>query len=218
MLTPKDYLVVQNGKPVAKAPIAILGAGTGLGTTLLRYDKSKQGYIPLPQEDGHALFPVEHTSTKPLVRFIEKQKSRKVEYEDLVSGKGLENIYAYLKSTNKFSITPVTKKIDHAHSKAIIISKYRKKDQTCKEVFRLFTKFYAQAARNYAVKTMAQGGVYIAGGIAAKNKDIFKTRIFKQEFLNVNSAWLKKIPIKVILDKNVGLYGACIRAKEMLIL
>ena len=65
---------------------------------------------------------------------------------------------------------------------------------------------------------MAQGGIYIAGGIAAKNRDIFKTRIFMQEFLNADTIWLKKIPIKVILDTKVGLYGACIKAMEMLIL
>ena len=85
LLKKKDFFVVQKGKAVAKAPIAILGAGTGLGTTLLVYDKSKHTYIPLPREEGHALFPVEHTSEQPLVSLLRTQKGRKVEFGGLVS-------------------------------------------------------------------------------------------------------------------------------------
>jgi glucokinase len=61
---------------------------------------------------------------------------------------------------------------------------------------------------------MALGGIFIAGGIALKNKEIFNTPTFISEFENTyrRSDLLKKIPIYVIMNYDVSLYGACYAA------
>ncbi len=59
-------------------------------------------------------------------------------------------------------------------------------------------------------------GLFIAGGIAAKNKEIFNSKDFFVEFENVYqySNFLKKISVFVILDENIGLKGACFAATK----
>jgi len=61
---------------------------------------------------------------------------------------------------------------------------------------------------------MATGGLYITGGIASKNKEIFKSKEFLDEFENAYKRFdlLKKIPIYIVINYDVSLYGACLAA------
>jgi glucokinase len=56
--------------------------------------------------------------------------------------------------------------------------------------------------------------LYIAGGIAAKNKEIFLSKEFTIEFENTHrrTEFLKTVPISVIVNYDVSLYGACYAA------
>jgi len=70
--------------------------------------------------------------------------------------------------------------------------------------------------KNFVLESLAQDGLFIAGGIAAKNKDIFESKDFFDEFENVYqySNFLKKVSIFVILDEDIGLKGACFAAMK----
>ena len=73
-----------------------------------------------------------------------------------------------------------------------------------------FVKIYGALAGNLALTTLATGGVYIAGGIAPKIINKLKEGIFIESF-NDNpkmSAILKNMPVRVVLNTSVGLYGA----------
>jgi len=50
----------------------IIGAGTGLGKSILRYDDSFRAHIPIPSEGGHTDFPVHNNFDMELVNFIKK--------------------------------------------------------------------------------------------------------------------------------------------------
>ena len=90
-----------------------------------------------------------------------------------------------------------------------MISKYRKIDKTCKEAFRIFKIIYARFARNVAIDSVARGGVYIAGGIAPRNKEIFDREFVKAFEDNYKLAYLlKKIPVYLITNYDAGLLGA----------
>ena len=195
---------------------AILGAGTGLGKSILIYDKHYNVYVPIPSEGGHEDFPAQNDFEIQLLEFIKELRgiSQPVTYEELLSGRGIESIYLFLKKLLQFDATNYTEEIDKSQDKVNLISKYRQIDETCKETFRLFTRFYARCTKNFALDTMATGGLYIAGGIASKNKEIFKSKEFFDEFENAyrRSDLLKKVPIYIILDYDVSLYGACLAA------
>lgn len=195
---------------------AILGAGTGLGKSILVYDKHYNIYVPIPSEGGHGDFPAQNDFEIQLLEFIKELRgiSQPITYEELLSGRGIESIYLFLKKLQQFDATNYNEEINKSQDKVNLISKYRQIDETCKETFRLFTWFYARCAKNFVLDTMATAGLYIAGGIASKNKEIFTSKEFLDEFENAyrRSDILKKVPIYVILNYDVSLLGACLAA------
>jgi glucokinase len=191
----------------------LIGAGTGLGKSILIFDKKNKTYVPIASEGGHVDFPVENEFELKLLEFIKNLRkiSLPIIYEDLISGRGLEAIYLYLRKIKKYNKSIYTKEIDEANDKAPLISKYKIRDEACKETFKLFTKYYARCARNFVLETMATGGLYIAGGIATKNKEIFTSKEFIDEFEKSykRNFVLKNIPIYIITNYDVSLLGTC---------
>lgn len=218
-----DIFQIKTGKSdmiKSTATKAIIGAGTGLGKSILTYDEHFNAYIPIPSEGGHGDFPAQSDFEFQLIEFVKQLRkiSNPLSYEEVLSGRGLESIYLFFRDTQKISDTQYTKEIENASEKAPLISKYKDKDETCKETFRLFTRIYARCAKNFVLDTLASGGLYIAGGIAVKNKEIFTTKDFIDEFENAyrRSDYLKTIPVNVIVNYDVSLYGACYAAMHKL--
>ena len=212
----KDLLKIRVGKKQEHNYLtkALIGAGTGLGKSILIYDKQFKIFVPILSEGGHEDFPVQNDLEKQLLNFIKETReiSQPITYEEILSGRGIENIYLYLKKNWEKESSIYTKEIDKSQDKANLISKYKENDELCRETFRLFTLFYARCAKNFVLDVMATGGLYITGGIAIKNIDIFKSKVFLDEFENAyrRSELLKKIPIYIVNNYDVSLYGACL--------
>ena len=216
MLDNKDIAVIKKARKIPKAPIIVLGAGTGLGKTTLIYNEHSKSYITVPSEAGHSDFAAQAQSEIDLVNFIKKHKRIKqnISYEQVLSGQGLCNIYLFLRKSGKFKETECTKEIGDSSCKPELISKYRKTDKTCKETFRIFKRIYARFAKNFALDCLAWGGVYIAGGIAPKNREIFDREFVKIFVQNYKLAdVLRKTPVYLVLNSNTGLLGAGLKAK-----
>ncbi len=210
-LTKNDILTIKKARKIPKAPIVVIGAGTGLGKATLIYNEYYKSYIPIPSEAGHTDFAAQTKEELELINFIKKNKIIKanIPFEEVLSGRGLSNIYLFLRKYKRFPETKYTKGIDKSKNKPVLISKYRKVDKTCKETFGIFKMIYAKFAKNFAIDVLAYGGVYIAGGIAPKNKDIFDKKFVKVFENNYKLPYvLKKIPIYLVLNYNVGLLGA----------
>ena len=73
-----------------------------------------------------------------------------------------------------------------------------------------FVILYGAEAGNLALKSLARGGVYLAGGIAAKNLALFQNGIFLDSFVNKGrfAGLLRSIPVYVIACEEIGLFGA----------
>ncbi len=87
----------------------------------------------------------------------------------------------------------------------------------CVEVMDLFFDAYAAEAGNLALRTVATRGVYIGGGIAPKNLELFTRPSFVERFRQKGSMsdLLHTIPLKVILNPQAGLLGAATVANTM---
>jgi glucokinase len=207
--TNEDYL---------KKPRVLLGPGTGLGKTVLRYDSKNELYHAFESEGGHVDIPVYNAFELELIESIRQKKHPcyPVTYEDVLSGSGLVHIYSYLRSKKMFDNSKYAELIDHAEDKPALISKYRVKDEYCKETFRLFRRFFARCAKNLALDTLSYGGVFIAGGIAVKNKEIFLSKEFDTEFNQnfMQSEFLKKVPLCLVSNYYLSLQGACFAASH----
>ena len=206
---PKRSIVqVKSGQPEKNATKAIIGAGTGLGKAILRHDG--KDYIPIASEGGHGDFAPFTEEEFSLAQWISKQEKRPAEWEDVLSGPGTAKLYKYFEKNKKILLTAKGKEIRKSGYDPNTITVCA--DKLCTMTFDYFVRFYARCAKNFALDTLALGGLYIAGGIAAKHLQIFKSKTFKEEFINNGKMkkLLQKIPVYVIADYNVSLYGAAL--------
>jgi glucokinase len=79
-------------------------------------------------------------------------------------------------------------------------------------------RFYGRACRNYALETLAFGGVYISGGVAPKFPSLVTHEAFATEFRSSRtlSAVLEKIPVYLNRNEESGLWGAAVLAVQEL--
>jgi len=214
LLNPASIISINHKQQRGYGNKAFLGAGTGLGkSVLLWYSKGRQ-YIPISSEGGHAdaAFYYEHELSIHSFIKAECAAGCPVSWEDLLSGLGIQRLYKFLGTQNNYQETPVSKLIADAEFDPDRISAYAKEDQRCKDTLTLYTRFYARCAKNFVLELIALGGLYIAGGIAAKNISLFFDPLFMIEFTDCvkHKEYLSSIPVFVIADYNVSLYGGVV--------
>lgn len=213
----KDVSIIRKNVSIdTNGPRVLLGAGTGLGKTILHYDQKNGFFYAFESEGGHADIPVYTHEELELIKTIQQRKHPHypLSYEDILSGEGIVDIYSVLRSKHLFNDSEYSELIDTTEDKPAIISNYRLKDDYCMETFRLFQRFFARCAKNLALDSMAKGGVFIAGGIAEKNKDIFLSNQFIDEFNRsyTREKYLKEIPLYLLTNYYLSLQGACFAA------
>jgi glucokinase len=211
LISPKDLVMVKKGNLVKEANKAILGAGTGLGKCIMVWEKHRKLFIPVASEGGHADAVIQTNSEYELMQFIKQSQARScsVSWEDVLSGNGIQTMYSFFKSINQGR--NANKILAKKGLNPDEIFKDRFLDTYCWETFEQYARFYGRCAKNFALDSLSRGGIYIAGGIAAKNLQLFETECFLQEFINCGKQQeiLKEMPVYVITDYNVSLYGAC---------
>ena len=218
----KDLIVVHEGKPRNKENKAIIGAGTGLGKCILGFDEHDAQYVPIPSEGGHADFPVYDQRELDLIEFIKSSYAKAsadkeevryncpISWEDLLSGRGIMRIYAFLSTLNNYKKSEQSEHIANDGPHPDYIFGHWERDPQCCDTFKMYAGFYGRCAKDFALETLALGGIYIAGGIAEKNLDLFDQSEFRTQFLACGKQryLLEDIPITVIGNYNVSLYGA----------
>ncbi len=206
ILAPADFLVLNAGTRVNFAPIAILGAGTGLGEANLVHDGLKWDVIP--SEGGHADFaPQDEEQTRLFLALLAKYGH--VSWERLLSGLGLVNIHNFLSGEER----PYDESLPMEIAKALASG-----DPVAARTFEIFVDIYGAEAGNMALRLLARGGVYLAGGVAAKNIDRFTDGRFMKAFLRKGRFQhvLAAIPVNLITNPKVGLMGAAEMGIRML--
>jgi glucokinase len=115
-----------------------------------------------------------------------------VEAEFVVSGRGLSLIHQFL-TGNKLTAAEIGAAMSQ-NSKTL----------------RWMARFYGRACRNFALQVLARGGVYIAGGVAAKVPDIVTHPEFQLQFhrSSTMSLVLQEIPVYLNTNEESGLWGA----------
>lgn len=206
ILTPADFLVLNAAPRVNFAPIAILGAGTGLGEANLIHEGLKWKVVP--SEGGHADFaPQDEEQTRLFLAL--HAKFGHVSWERLLSGAGLVNIHNFLSGEER----PYDESLPMEIAKSLAAG-----DAIAARTFAIFVDIYGAEAGNMALRVLARGGVYLAGGVAAKNIEQFTDGRFMQAFLRKGRFQhiLDAIPVNLITNPKVGLLGAAEMATRVL--
>lgn len=188
-----DLLPLHEGTRDRTAPMAILGAGTGLGEAIVTYD----GLVHhvMATEGGHADFaPQDEEQSRLFLRLHEEYGH--VSWERLLSGLGLVNIFTFLGG--------------EAVDPAEVAERAAAGEPRASRAFAIFVDIYGAEAGNMALRVLARGGVYLAGGIAAKNVSRFTDGRFVEAFLRKGRfrSLMESIPVDLIVNEEVGLVGA----------
>ncbi len=180
------------GKPQPDSAKAVVGAGTGLGHAALVPDGGG-GYLALPSEAGHANFSFVSQQEYEFQEFLLKDLGESyITGNTVVSGNGLSHVHRFLTGED---LDP-----------ASVAEKFSQYPETLNWAARL----YGRACRNFTLQVLASGGLYIAGGVAAKTPELVSHKAFEAEFRSSDTlaALLEKIPVYLIKDENSGLWGA----------
>ena len=80
----------------------------------------------------------------------------------------------------------------------------------CVQALEIFISAYGAEAGNLALRAVAVGGIYLAGGIAGRMLSSLQDGRFMRWFVNKDrqSALLSQIPVRIILNENTPLFGA----------
>ncbi len=209
-------LTLQNGDAQKNAAIAVIAAGTGLGEGALIWDGKR--YRAMPSEGGHSDFAPRNELEMDLLRFL-LRKFKRVSYERILSGPGFLNLYEFFRSRSQEAEPAwLTEKLKSGNPAAAISSAgLERTDPVCVQVLDLFVSLYGAEAGNLALKVLATGGVYIGGGIAPKILPRIREGGFLEGFTTKgrHSALLKTIPLSLILNDTIALYGAAHYATVM---
>ncbi|MGH9676851.1 MAG: glucokinase, partial [Candidatus Acidiferrum sp.] len=141
-----------------------------------------------------------------LLRFM-RRRYPQVSWELILSGRGFRTLHEFLSSSVKHASFE-----DPDADPAPEITKLAlaKSCPVCVETLDLWTAIYGAEAGNLALKVLALGGVYVAGGIAIKVLDKIKDGTFFKAFKDKwkFEALLSNIPVSVVLDEAAPLMGA----------
>jgi len=172
---------------------AVLGAGTGLGMSILHYDFNRHVHVPLPSEGGHMDYSAEDDFEWDFVKYLKEEvltdKHSQPELEHVLSGGGMHHIYNFLRKKKMGDGSDIVAKIDSlsCDERLIAIEKNYDLDETCKKVVDMFITIYARAARNLALVSECYSGLFIGGGIALRLIDRFMDGQFMREFIKHDS-------------------------------
>lgn len=204
VMRPENLEVLYAGVPAPQAHRAVIAAGTGLGEALLFWDGSK--HVPMATEAGHADFAPHTEQQADLWRFV-KSRGEFASAELVLSGRGFKTVHEFLNPDMRHPGFD-DPKIDPAPT--ITRLGLSGECPVCVATLDLWTEVYGSEAGNLAVRSVARGGIYVAGGIAVKILPKMKDGRFVAAARDKEKMqdFLSKVPIQVVLDEECPLKGA----------
>ena len=204
ILRPIDVATLNVGQAVPNGAIAVIAPGTGLGESFLTWDGSK--YVSHSSEGGHADFAPTNDRQIGLLKYLLKHFDH-VSVERVCSGIGIPYIYEYLRDIEQIPENPKIAELVAAttdRTAAITNSAFDQENpsELCRATVDTFVSILASEAANMALKVMATGGVYVAGGIplhiprAAEESRFMDSFVRKGRFAQL----MERMPVHVILN------------------
>lgn len=203
VIDPAQIQSLHDVAPVVEAPRVILGAGTGLGVAGLTWENGR--YRVIPGEGGHVGFSPQTPEQGELWRWLLAQYGR-VTIEDIVSGPGLTRIYTFFSGRPQHSASCPAMPAAEAISRAALDGT----DPLAQRALQLWLRCYGAFAGDQALQWLAYGGVYLAGGMAAKLLAQTDSTPFIEAFLDKreHAGLVKNMPVYWLTAEDLGLRGA----------
>lgn len=207
-----DTVPLREGVDRPSAPLAVVGAGTGLGHGFVTREG---GYRVHSSEGGHADFAPRDELECELQGYL-RDRYDHASWERVVSGPGLVDLYRFLITSGREEALVATREAMEEDDPAAVVSERARsgEDPACQRALELFVSLYGAMAGNFVLCVQAFGGLYVAGGIAPRILERLRDGPFVESFLARGrlAAVMEDVPVRVIVEKDVGLLGAAAAA------
>lgn len=194
---PEDLVTLQAGEPLVEGVRLVVGAGTGLGMAVLSGHGREMRV--LPGEGGHVGFSPQDAVQSRVHAALLAEHGRVIA-EHVISGPGLAAIHRILAGEDIDAAAIAERALAH--------------ESTAVQSLDAFLSAYGAYAGDMALAVMARGGVFLAGGIAAKVMPALRAGGFVHAFdaKGIHSALARRMPVHVVTDPDLGLKGAALLA------
>ena len=182
-----------------EAPRVIIGPGTGLGVALAFNADGR--WTIVPGEGGHVDLGPRTPEEFEIWPFLQKRRGR-MEAEMAVSGSGLQNLYrAILEHGGRTGLGNSAEKITGMGLSG--------EDPDATKAVKLMVTLLARLSGDFAITTMARGGVYLCGGMVKHLLDLLAAPEFRRTFEDKHpfEAVMRDIPVFAVRHENSGLFG-----------
>lgn len=176
------------------APMAVMGVGTGLGTSCLVHEMDGPATV-IAAEGGHATLAATNEVEQEIIAKLREQFGH-VSAERVVSGPGLATLYEAMTGRK-------------AGSPQEIIAAQQADDADATWVLRQFCAFMGAVAGNLALIYGAKGGFFLGGGMPPRIADVLEKSDFRTRFEEKGRfrKYLETIPTSIVLRDDAALIG-----------
>jgi glucokinase len=224
-LQPLQLAQVRAGEAIGSAPLLVLGAGTGLGVAF--GIPTADGLQAVASEAAHGEFAPRSAAEWDLREWLRQDLGlERLSIERVVSGTGLGHVTRWLLTRRSGDGThPLEDEAGRwqageggADLPAAVAGAAAAGDSLAQEALDLWLGAYGAVTGDLALACLSRGGIWLAGGTAAKLLDGLRSPSFSQAFLAKGrlSPTLSGIPIRAITDPAIGSFSAACRARTLL--
>ena len=208
-LQKSDLLELNAGTSEPDAPAALIASGTGLGEAVIHwYDSS---HLVVASEGGHADFAPADENQVRLLRYLWR-RFHPVSWDRVLSGPGLALMYEFFRDSALAEESPVIAERMRAGDPSAVITgaAFASECRICSAALQLFISVYGAEAGNFALRSLARGGVYLGGGIAPKIAAKLSEGRFMEFFCAKDrmTDFLRTVPVYVVMNEDTALLGA----------
>ena len=216
--------MVREGERDPQAPVLVLGAGTGLGVAMGL--PTAGGLQAIASEAAHGEFAPRSQQEWELKQWLRSDLGLdRVSIERVVSGTGLGHVARWLLqrrhpggdhplSASARLWSQAGEESNRADLPAEVARAAAGCDPLAREALELWLGAYGSVCGDLALACLPRGGVWLAGGTAAKLLEELRTDAFLEPFLNKGRlrTALEPLPITALVDPAVGTFSAACRA------
>ena len=216
-----QQVVLQRGESDG-GPVAILGAGTGLG--MARGLRTDRGLLAMSCEGGHREFAPRSADEWQLACWLKQDLGlARLSIERIVSGTGLGHVARWLLQNSDAVQHPLQ---DQAKAwtrdlsndlPAQVSMAAQQGDPLMQRALGIWLGAYGAAAGDLALHELCTGGLWIGGGTAAKQLEGLRSDAFLEPLREKGRfrGFVRDLQITAVIDPQAGLFSAACRARML---
>ena len=208
-------------------PVAILGAGTGLG--MARGLPAADGWLAIPSEGGHREFAPRTEKEWELAQWLKQDLGlQRLSIERIVSGTGLGHVMNWLlhrqnglqhclRAQAQAWRTMSADQPGYPDLPSFTSKAAAEGDPLAGEAVKLWLGAYGSAAGDLALQELCIGGLWIGGGTAGKNLNGLCSTQFLEPLRSKGRfrSLIEGLTIRAVIDPEAGLFSAACRARDL---